>query len=195
MLAEYIGIAKLNDLIAKSAELQCSASVSELSRVQQVVVNSEAAADLVFHVMLRFKPALVTGSATAAGLPVLSGTIAGDLYLECQRCLEPMRWCSDIAFEYSLQLPDSVNTVAVDLFETIEVTERGLLLKELIEDELLSAIPFAPKHDDEKLCARLIAAEAEAEAEAVQEQTYQPFTGLADLLSKNGSAKDDESTK
>jgi uncharacterized metal-binding protein YceD (DUF177 family) len=195
MLAEYIGIAKLNDLIAKSAESDFSAPVSELSRVQQVIVDSNAATDLVLTVMLRFRPALAASSATAASLPVLSGTIKGELYLECQRCLEPMRWCSDIDFEYSLQLPGSGNSTLIDLFETIEVTERGLLLKELIEDELLSAIPFAPKHDDEKLCARLIAAEVKADVETGQEQTYQPFTGLADLLSSNSSVKDDESTK
>jgi uncharacterized protein len=145
-----------------------------------------------FTVKLRFKPAF---AATADSLPALAGTIEGELYLECQRCLEPMRWCSDINFEYALQLPGSANSTSVDLFETIEVTERGLLLKELIEDELLSAIPFAPKHDDEKLCARLIAAEVEPEADIAQEETYQPFTGLAELLSSKSSVKDDGSTK
>jgi|GEM_PF-2126581 len=195
MLTEYIGIAELHDLIAQSAESDFVASVSEMDRVRQVAFDSEAAASSVFTVRLRFKPALVGLSASAYNLPSLSGTIAGELDLECQRCLEAMQWCSDIDFEYVLQMPGSGRNTSIDLFETVEVADRGLLLKELIEDELISAIPLAPKHDDEKLCARLIAAEVEPEAETGQEETYQPFADLADLLSNKRLAKDDESTK
>jgi uncharacterized protein len=188
MLSEYIGIAELNDLIARSAEIECVASVSELERVREVTFDSAAAGSSVFNIVLGFKSAM-------SGLPSLAGTIDGELELECQRCLEPMRWISDIAFQYALQMAGPGKNAQVDLFEAVEVTDRGLLLKELIEDELLSAIPLAPKHDDEKLCARLIAAEVEPEAETRQEEMHQPFTDLANLLSSKRSDQDDGSNK
>jgi uncharacterized protein len=75
--------------------------------------------------------------------------------LVCQRCLEP----------YTHELADSVNVVAADReampentptgFEPFELEEGRLQPVQLIEDELIVAMPLVPKHARVEDCGRL----------------------------------------
>jgi len=186
MLAEYIGVSQLNDFIASRAESDFCVSVEELERLQEVLLADESTDNSELMVRLKFKPGLGASAEGIGALPSVSCFIDGELTLECQRCLEPMQWPARLEFSYGLLLPGSRQSDAADLFEVIELDERGLLVKELVEDELLSAIPMAPKHNDATQCSAQNAAPAEESAEAEEEgETYKPFTGLAELLNKD----------
>lgn len=75
--------------------------------------------------------------------------------LVCQRCLEPFRH----------ELADSVNVVMADAaalpattpegFEPFELADGRLKPAELIEDELIVAIPLVPKHERAEDCGSL----------------------------------------
>lgn len=75
--------------------------------------------------------------------------------LVCQRCLEPFRH----------ELADSVNVVVADAaalpaatpegFEPFELADGRLKPAELIEDELIVAIPLVPKHASVEDCGSL----------------------------------------
>jgi uncharacterized protein len=72
--------------------------------------------------------------------------LKGAVELVCQRCLEPFRY----------ELADSVNVVVADSdslpaivpegFESFELEGGRLLPAQLLEDELIVAIPLVPKH-------------------------------------------------
>jgi uncharacterized protein len=66
--------------------------------------------------------------------------------LTCQRCLAPFRY--DFAGRVSLVLADaeSLPGAVPEGREPVELEEGRLLPAQLIEDELIVSIPFAPKH-------------------------------------------------
>ena len=81
--------------------------------------------------------------------------ISGAVELKCQRCLEPFRY----------ELEESVNVVVADSdslpatvptgYEPFELEEGRLQPTELIEDELIVAIPLVPKHARVEDCGSL----------------------------------------
>ncbi len=194
MLAEYIGKAQLNDLTTHRAESLFAVSAIEFSRLRQLLVDDDAAANTELTVRLKFKPGLGASPTATDVLPSVEITVEGELVLECQRCLDAMHWQSDVNVVYGLQLPGYGKNSEADLFETLEVGFEGLPVRELVEDELISGLPLVPKHSDESLCSSLMVAEIKTPAVVEQEEEmHQPFTGLADLLSKDDSNKDDPS--
>ena len=112
------------------------------------------------------------------GVHYLKGTIRVDLALQCQRCLEHLAWPVDSTL--SLGFVDS--TAEADNlpggYEPYIVESVPLALIDLIEDELLLALPQIPMHDVEQCPAREF-----VEPEAQQDNADQdnPFQVLADL--------------
>jgi uncharacterized protein len=107
------------------------------------------------------------------GRPGLRLKVRGMLSLRCQRCLEPM------AFEVKT---DETLVLAATLAEIHDepadvrgpnriVAGREMPLRDLIEDELIVAVPYAPRHES---CVAAGAAEAEDKA--------LPFAGLRGLM-------------
>lgn len=82
----------------------------------------------------------------SGGQSVVSGNIHGRVVLDCQRCLEPVS--IDLQCEVSLGIVDSEAEAEVlpdDLDPLVSGDEIDLV--ELIEDELLLALPIVPVHD------------------------------------------------
>jgi uncharacterized protein len=89
----------------------------------------------------------IEGGSDAAGRPALTVAIAGDVMLECQRCLRPV--VSPVALRTMTILAHSdAEGDALDEASEHEVmVVDGLLHAEtVIEDELLLSLPFAPMH-------------------------------------------------
>jgi uncharacterized protein len=99
----------------------------------------------------------VRGGLDARHRPILALEIAGMLHLRCQRCLESL--------DYPLQLANTVLLVsetqagAGELDEEEEsesewiVASPALKVPELIEDEIILSLPYAPRHG-KGVCAR-----------------------------------------
>ncbi len=106
----------------------------------------------------------------------LGGELSADLVLQCQRCLGPL----------SLPLAVEIDTVLLtgssqeDVFDGIELCDDELLLHDLIEDELLLALPAVAAHSETQDCRQ---------GEAPQKYLLQngevekanPFAALKDL--------------
>jgi len=100
-----------------------------------------------------------------------------DLPLECQRCLKPVD--VPLAIERSFLFvhgEDAAAQLDTDSEDDVLALTRTLDLRELIEDELLLALPIVPRHE---LCRVPLVAPAD-EAEAVEEKPN-PFAALAAL--------------
>ena len=85
-------------------------------------------------------------------------TCSADVEVICQRCLEPMRCELSAEGDYLLvegERADNATTADRADFEVLELAGERLNPKELIEEELLVSLPFAPRHEDERSCGSL----------------------------------------
>lgn len=100
--------------------------------------------------------------------------------LECQRCLQPVE--AELQAKRSFQFaPDEVTAAEIDAEseDDVLVLTRALDLKELVEDELILALPLVPRHDS---CPQPLVA-PEAVDEPLEERPN-PFAALAALKGK-----------
>lgn len=97
-----------------------------------------------------------------------------DLMLQCQRCLEPV--ACQVTVDRRLRFvdgEDEAERLDADSEDDVLALPRRLDLRELVEDELLMALPIIPRHED---CA--LPASGAAAAEETTEQTPHPFAAL-----------------
>lgn len=82
------------------------------------------------------------------GVQRINGELKAQLKVLCQRCLEPME--IPVCAELKLELTDTLAAEPriQDNYEPLLVTAESLSLVELVEDELLLALPFSPMHPE-----------------------------------------------
>ena len=92
----------------------------------------------------------IEGSADAEGRPALDIEVSGAVSLTCQRCLDEFDWPVAQRTEVLLAHDDR-ELAALDAQSSTEVVlaEAKIDPLMLIEDELLLALPFAPRHPNE----------------------------------------------
>lgn len=94
----------------------------------------------------------LAGSTDSLGQAFLRLRVQATVWLECQRCLAPFAWPVDadtrlqvVRSEAELDAEDNASDEA-DIIERIVASPR-LDVHELVEDELILALPYVPKHD------------------------------------------------
>jgi len=113
-------------------------------------------------------------------------TVDASLPLTCQRCLGPV----DIAVcvNRSFRFVGSEEAAAAqdeEAEEDVLVLSRDFNLADLIEDEVLMALPVIPRHETCPVALKLAAVDPGFEAEATEK--VNPFSVLAKLHSGKGS--------
>lgn len=116
----------------------------------------------------------------------LAFTLTGEVWLTCQRCLQPI--AIDLSNDYDIALLENDSQVRLvdeeqdylllDEIVTEQSPERLLPFKKLVEDEILLKMPMAPKHDD---CEMSVEQFGEIPEE---EENENPFAALASLKGK-----------
>jgi uncharacterized protein len=112
---------------------------------------------------------------------VVTGTIAADLILECQRCLEsvsfPVEANVSLAFvegiEQAGRLPEALDPCLVE--------EGRVVFRDLIEDELLLLLPQVAMHEPGACPTALAAKGGNEPVETENRSGRNPFAVLADL--------------
>ncbi len=112
----------------------------------------------------------------------VKGRINATLYLQCQRCLEILEFPVDR--EISLALVEGLDEAQAlpDRYEPLLLEEARISLFDLLEDELLLALPQVPKHGPEACTPG--AAQTEYSAAGQQAAPDGPFALLAKLKQK-----------
>lgn len=91
---------------------------------------------------------VVTGGRDARRRLILSVEVSGMLHLQCQRCLEALGYTLRLSNRLLLVEPGGA---AADEFEAGDAewieASSSLDLAELIEDEILLSLPYAPRHE------------------------------------------------
>jgi uncharacterized protein len=121
----------------------------------------------------------VRGSADEFGRPALRVQVKGVLRLACQRCLGALAF--PLGVDSTLVLARSEAEIEAQPVEPDGpdriVGSRDMALGALLEDEILLAIPFAPRHE-----------QCSGAEDRKGEGRTSPFTGLRGLLKKGGRA-------
>lgn len=91
----------------------------------------------------------ISGMRDERGRPALRIEVSGTLALRCQRCLEPMPFA--VKTDEMLVLAASAAEIHDEPADAHApdrvVAGREMALRDLIEDELLLAVPYAPRHE------------------------------------------------
>lgn len=115
----------------------------------------------------------ISGVRDERGRPSLRLKVSGTLALRCQRCLEPMAF--EVNTDETLVLAATLAEIHAEPADAQArdrvLASKEMPLRELVEDELLLAVPYAPRHES---CT---AAGTEPQAGKVL-----PFAGLRSLM-------------
>jgi uncharacterized protein len=115
----------------------------------------------------------VQGVRDAQGRPSLRVRVSGTLQLRCQRCLEamPFQVQSDEILVLAGTLAE-IHAEPADAYGADRVVAgREMQVRELIEDEIILALPYAPRHES---CSTRPSTDAQAKPS--------PFAGLRGLI-------------
>jgi uncharacterized protein len=122
------------------------------------------------------------------GVVNLVGDVQADLALICQRCLEPMDWSLKLSLALAFLRPNEDEAAIPGPYEPYVVDALPVRLTDMIEDEIILALPSIPRHDlaqcpagewvqDEKPAAK--------ENAAAENRRDNPFSVLAELNTPN----------
>jgi uncharacterized protein len=115
----------------------------------------------------------VQGTRDQNGRPALQLQVEGTLQLRCQRCLEPMPF--EVRVQDLLVLAATLSEIHADPADAYApdriVAGREMPVRELVEDELILALPYAPRHE-----------RCEPRAAGQGEQGSSPFASLRGLM-------------
>lgn len=114
--------------------------------------------------------------------PVISGDMRAEIELMCQRCMRPMVYPAHERFELMLVESEAELPSVPESHEPWIANAVHLNLLELIEEQLLLALPLIAKHADERDCINV---STSAETTAPGDEVQRPFGNLRDLLRKD----------
>jgi len=137
-LPEYIEPVGLADV---GRSFRGKVSVSALSRLLPSLASTdgELEVQLEFHLDER-------------RIRTLKGTIEGNVNLVCQRCLKELRFPLDLGFSLGIVSSEAEIESLPDGYEPLLVTGESLRTVDVIEDEVLLAVPAIPLHQGEDSC-------------------------------------------
>jgi uncharacterized protein len=115
------------------------------------------------------------------GRPVVCGTWAVVLTLQCQRCLEPVRVNLGRAVALECVGSEAAALRVRDGFDPLLVSEDPHDLSEIIEDEILLALPVVALHP-EGACEAPAHRYSEVIEEVVEEEKKNPFSSLSGFV-------------
>ena len=117
-------------------------AAKELPRIAEATAKMD---DSIINVSLSF-------SVSSLQFPKVQGTIDGSIVQTCQRCLNNAEVKLEQQFELLLINPHSQELASKEGYELYEYEGQFISTLELIEDEVLLAMPIVVKHADINDC-------------------------------------------
>lgn len=156
-------------------------ALRRLPRLAAVVADHETGLEAPVNYRLRFER-------DQKGRAVVLGQVWTQLRLPCQRCLGEVMIEVDVPLRLGLVASEQASESLADDLEPLVVGDEPLHPLDLVEDELLLAIPPVPRHDS-GLCqppaqsagSSAIPVQRELIAQDEQDDPPHPFAALAAL--------------
>ncbi len=153
---------------AEGGRLDGELALAALPRLTAVLEHAEGAVSV----------ALMAG-VDPQGIPFITGRLQTEIALACQRCLGSLQLPLDVAVSLGLVRDETEADCLPEAYEPLPAPEGFISVAELVENELLLALPQIPRHNDVREC------EANgyrtASGKPLTEQS-RPFATLASLL-------------
>ncbi len=178
MVVERIGSAEFKDLVARGSTLDLSFPVSSLGRLAALAPSGGEEASLTASFTFRSGP---------EGFPQVLLVVAGAVTLVCQRCMEPLDLPVAVDVLLTFVSSDAEAAGLSDPFETVLLADGELVPAQVVEDEVLAALPLVPSHSETTTCGR----PGGRDEQANSGDMHRPLAGLADLLGR-GDRQGDE---
>ncbi|NKF22482.1 YceD family protein [Solimonas marina] len=115
------------------------------------------------------------------GRQMLSGTIDGELTLRCQRCEGPMPWTLHVDVDLRLVETEEEEAAALHEADPYLVQDDSLPLQEVVEDEILLALPMLPRCES---CENIVQAAPQEDRDEAVRREPNPFAALKDRIGK-----------
>ncbi|WP_416885260.1 YceD family protein [Marinospirillum sp.] len=110
----------------------------------------------------------------------VQGRLQGQVILECQRCLQPVRQELDSEFLWGLVTSDEAAVKLPRTHEPVFIENERLQLGSVLEDEVLLALPLVAYHPKGE-CKQYEIEQPALEETLVATPPNNPFSALADL--------------
>ena len=121
----------------RGKRLAGSIKISQLSRLSDSLLDDSGAISIDFSFDKEGR------------LPTLQGNIKAVLILQCQACLKQVEWPVDKDFKLGLVTSlEQADRLSSDC-EPLLLKDEKVLLNDLVEDELLLALPDFPRHNND----------------------------------------------
>lgn len=141
--------------------------ISGLARLQTALASPKGVVD-----------AQVTFALGDGGFTEITGVLVTQVQLQCQRCLAPVTKPLNVEIHVVCVANDDQASALPKTVESVVSADGQIDLHELIEDELLLALPMVPYHEDFCIDENLYSSGAE---EPEPEDKKNPFSVLAQL--------------
>ena len=159
--------------VARKGCFEGEIAISELDRLRELLHGADAA-ETPGKISIHFE--FVRNE---YDIPMMVGRLQTSLLLECQRCLEPLNL--PIELDFRLMVDASDELVRDSSVDTVYSDEGYIDINEVVEDELILAIPLVAMHENRSCNEHWQAAENETGAAAREN----PFAVLQQLKTTN----------
>jgi uncharacterized protein len=156
------------DFAHNGRELRGIVPLTEMPRLQDMLAIQEGEISYV-----------VRGLPDKDGKPMLEVTVDGLCQLRCQRCLKGFAYPLKLVSRLHLAQADELNEFSVEENDEVESikADKRLDVLNMIEEEILLSLPFAPKHS---------LGECKSVVEGWNQLDTHPFAALEGLKSLTG---------
>lgn len=169
-------------LAASESTVAGEYALAGFERLQDSLAKGEGTARVEF----RFHEVDDGTGAPEGRLPALDGNVEARPWLVCQRCLNPFEWRLESAFRVAFVASDDRAAQVPGEYEAVLAPTGRASLPELVEDELLLALPLVPMHESSEDCRAHpgTSSPESASDEGGKASTTRPFAQLRDLLDR-----------
>ena len=144
-----------------------------MKRLLEVVNNPEGAAEIALDFAV-----------DVHGAPYVRGRIRAELVVACQRCLESMKVSVDVDLSLGIVSSEDEAKRLPEHYDPLVARGEQLLVAELVEDEILLALPAIPRHDPAECTAMESEDTRSGDDGEGDEVASSPFAVLAQLKAK-----------
>ena len=129
--------ADLRKLAVAGSTITGSIAFADLSRLSGVLADDSGSVEVDLRIGMDDE-----------GYRCIEGTVRSEPRLQCQRCLEPMVFGIDAVVRLAMVWREEEIPSLPSRFDGVVVGTESTDLYELVEEELLLALPLVPRHPD-----------------------------------------------
>ena len=105
----------------------------------------------------------------------------------CQRCMQPMRWPVNVKSRVALVSDYDAADRVPDGMDVFLVEADSVSVRDLVDEEIMLALPHVPRHEEDSECARRnvrLPGQTDEPEEAQDPKVQKPFAQLGELLKR-----------